>query len=161
MDVRDLIPWNRNQVPAPRPDDPFLALHREMNRLFDDFWRGFDGGLSNFGRAGAWPKIEVSDGNNALTVTAEIPGLSEKDVEVLITGDALTLRGERRSETEDKDRQFSERYYGRFERRIPLAEGIDRDKVTATFKNGILTIALPKTPEAAESVKRIPIGGAG
>jgi HSP20 family protein len=157
MDVRDLIPWTRNRPLATRSDDPFVALHREMNRLFEDFWRGFDGGLPSVGGAGVWPHVEIAETDKAFEVTAEIPGLSENDVEVLVTNDSLTLKGEKKSETDDKDRQFSERSYGRFERRIPLAEGVDRDKVTATFKNGVLAVTLPKSPDAIENLKRIPI----
>ena len=160
MDVRDLIPWNRNRPLATRSGDPFVSLHREMNRLFEDFWRGFDGGLPSVGRAGVWPHVEVAETDEVFQVTAEIPGLSENDVEVLVTNDALTLKGEKKSETDDKNRQFSERFYGRFERRIPLAEGVDRDKVTATFKNGVLAVTLPKIPDAIGNLKRIPISAA-
>ena len=92
-------------------------------------------------------------------VTAEVPGLEEKDVEVLLEDGVLTLKGEKRSETEDKDRQFSERFYGRFERRIPLGYEVEDDNVSADFKNGVLTVALPKTERAQAKAKRIAING--
>ena len=168
MSVRDLIPWardNGSRVPALFRDgerDPFLSLHREVNRLFDDVFRGFGSGLpslagdSAFGRGG-WPSVEISDGEKEIKVTAEVPGLEEKDIEVLLDDGVLTLRGEKRSETEDKDRQFSERYYGRFERRIPVGYEVKEDEVEARFKNGVLTVTLPKTEKAQSQAKRIAI----
>lgn len=166
MSVRDLIPWNRsnNQAPAFYRDEddrnPFLSLHREVNRLFDDVFRGFDGRLpafSSYSAGGAWPNVEISESEKELKVVAELPGLEEKDIEVLLDDGVLTIRGEKRSETEDKQRQFSERYYGRFERRIPLGLEIDEGKVDALFKNGVLTVTLPKSEKAQAQVKRIAI----
>lgn len=168
MSVRDLIPWGRNNNPVPasyREDEqsPFLTLHREMNRLFDDVWRGFNAPLSSgartFGWNSGWPEIEVSETEKSVRVTAEVPGLDEKDVEVLFEDGVLTLRGEKRSELEDKDRQFSERFYGRFERRIPLGAEVEDDKASASFKNGVLTIELPKNANAQSKARRIQING--
>ena len=111
------------------------------------------------------PKVPTSDSGTAtlgiavaraLRVTAELPGLDEKDVRVEIANGVLSISGEKKSESEDKDRRFSERYYGRFERRIPL-EDVDEDKVTASFKNGVLTVTVPKSNEAKSSVRRIEI----
>ncbi|MEB3045473.1 Hsp20/alpha crystallin family protein [Rhizobium mulingense] len=167
MSVRDLIPWGRNngnQVQTLFRDDdrdPFLSLHREVNRLFDDVFRGFGSGLpsmrgaSSFGAG--WPSVEISDTDKQIKVTAEVPGLEEKDIEVFLNDGVLTLKGEKRSETEDKEKQFSERYYGRFERRIPLGTEVKEDQVDATFKNGVLTVNLPKTEKAQSQVKRIAI----
>lgn len=165
MSVRDLIPWNRgsNQVPTfgRRDDmDPFLSLHRNINRLFDETLRGFDapslfGGMTP--RNGMWPSVEFSETDKEIQVTAELPGLEENDVEVLLEDGVLTLRGEKNSKSEDKDRQFSERYYGRFERRLALGRDIEEGKVAATFKNGVLTVTLPKSETAAGNAKRIPI----
>jgi len=168
MSVRDLIPWNRgnNQVPSlyRRDDiDPFLSLHRDVNRLFDEVLRGF-GTPSLFNemapRNGTWPRVEFSENDKEIRVMAEVPGLEEEDVEVLLEDGVLTLRGEKKSEAEDKDQQFSERYYGRFERRIGLGREVDEDKVVATFKNGLLTITLPKTEKAQANAKRIAISSA-
>jgi HSP20 family protein len=164
MALRDLIPWsNRGRemsVHGGEEVSPFLTLHREMNRLFDDVFRGFDlspAGANGFlGRSMAWPNVEVSETDTEMKVTAELPGLDEKDVEVELADGVLTIRGEKQTETEDKDRLFSERYYGRFERRIPVDE-VEQDKVAASFKNGVLTVALPKLPTAQRKSKRIAI----
>jgi HSP20 family protein len=161
MAMRDLIPWSKNQQLA-RPGegyDPFLTFHREMNRLFDDVFRGF----GSFGRLAtplmegqfAWPRIELDETDKAVTVSAELPGMSEKDVQVEIANGVLSIRGEKKSETDNGGR-YSERYYGSFERRIPL-DGVKEDKAEANFRNGVLTISLPKTEQASESVKRIAI----
>jgi HSP20 family protein len=168
MSVRDLIPWGRNNsAPAnyrQSEQNPFLALHREMNRLFDDAFRDFHSPLapfsSSWGSAG-WPSVEVSETGKEMKVTAELPGLDEKEVEVLLENDALVLRGEKRSETEDKDRAFSERFYGRFERVIPLGTEVDESKIAASFKNGVLTVKLPKTAKAQANARRIAINEGG
>ncbi|AZV18123.1 Hsp20/alpha crystallin family protein [Mesorhizobium sp. M7A.F.Ce.TU.012.03.2.1] len=167
MSVRDLIPWGRgngNSAPSLFPDgdrDPFVSLHREVNRLFDDAFRSFGARLPDFSPsfAATWPSVEISDTDKEVRVTAEIPGLDESDIEVLLDNGALKLKGEKRSETEDKDRQFSERFYGRFERLIPLGYEVEEDKVNAAFKNGVLTVTLPKTERAQAKAKRIAING--
>ena len=113
-----------------------------------------------FGRSGlTWPSVEVSEADNRLKVAAEIPGMDEKDVEVLLDDDALTIRGEKKAETEDKERGFSERYYGRFERVIPLPYEVDEGQVEASFKNGVLTVSLPKSPKAQSKARRIAVNG--
>jgi HSP20 family protein len=169
MNMRDLIPWGRERAAVPYEDPwsrergmsgshPFLALHREMNRLFDDLFRGFDM-PSTLGRMGAgWPSIELSETDKELKLTAELPGLEEKDVEVLLDDGMLTIKGEKRSEGEDKDKgsRFSERFYGRFSRQIPIGD-VDESKIDASFKNGVLTVTLPKTAQAQQKAKRIPV----
>lgn len=166
MSVRDLIPWGRNgnQTPTLYRDDgrdPFLSLHREMNRLVDDVFRSFDSRLPTFGSltsfGSSWPSVEISETDKEIKVTAEIPGLEEKDVEVLLEDGVLTLRGEKRAESGDREKQFSERFYGRFERRIPLGSEIEEDKVDARFRNGVLSLVLPKSATAQSRVKRIAI----
>ena len=142
---------------------PFFALHREMNRMFDDVFRGFD--LAPFGLDSraldglGWPQIDIDETDKEVRITAELPGLDEKDVSLEIANGVLSISGEKKSELEDKARRFSERYYGRFERRIPL-EDVDEDKVSAAFKNGVLTITVPKSAEA-KNVRRIAINRNG
>jgi HSP20 family protein len=140
-----------------------MTLHREMNRLFDDVFRGFD--LAPFGSERVfdrltrdWPSLEVSETDKEIRVSAELPGLEDKDVKVELANGVLAISGEKKTETEDKDRLFSERYYGRFERRIPV-EDVDEDKISASFKNGVLTVTLPKAPQAQSKVKRIAVSG--
>ena len=163
MAIKDLIPWNNKgrEVGFQRATDvhPFLALHREMNRMFDEVFRGFD--VAPFGLASraldglGWPQIDIEETDKEVRITAELPGLDEKDVSLEIANGVLSISGEKKSESEDKSRRFSERYYGRFERRIPL-EDVEEDKVSAAFKNGVLTITAPKAAEA-KNVRRIAI----
>jgi len=168
MALRDLIPWSRqeNRLPAAvgaehdRSDHPLLSLHRDVNRLFEDVFRGFGApSLGSFDRNLAWPHLELGETDKEIRVTAELPGLEEKDVDIIVEDGALTLRGEKKSEVEDKDRGYTERSYGRFERRIGLPRGIERDKASATFKNGVLTVTLPRSEAANENVRRIPVNG--
>ena len=159
MSMRDLIPWGRqtNTAPTPYRDQemsPIFSLRREVDRLFDDLFRMPSLGFS--GTAMAWPTLEVSDSDNVVRVTAEIPGMNEKDVELLLEDGMLTIRGEKKSESGDKDRGYSERWYGRFERRVALPMGVEEDKAQANFRDGVLTVTLPKSAEAA-SGRRIPI----
>lgn len=164
MGVRDVMPWGRPHNPAQasfREADqaPFLALHRDINRLFDDLFHGLDLPIPvahTAHWAGGWPSVEVSETAKEVRVTAEVPGLDTGDVEVLLQDGMLTLRGEKRAETEDGERQFTERLYGRFERRIPVGE-VDEDKVKARFRNGVLTVILPRSERAAASARRIVI----
>jgi len=164
--MRDLIPWGRSRTPQHygerRWDDgsPFLTLRREMDRLFDEAFRGFGFGdlsISNGGLSFGWPNVEIVERDKDIRVTAEVPGLKEEDVEIHIDGNLLTIRGEKRMENDDKDRRYSERFYGRFERRIALPAEVDEDRAHASFRNGVLTVSLPKTERARQSVKRIPI----
>jgi len=162
MALRDLISWGREQpsVPSRRGEEvsPFLTLHREMTRLFDDVFNNFGNVPSLLGRMPAWPSIEVVQSEKDVRISAELPGLDEKDVEVLVDDDVLTIRGEKRSETEDQERRVSERYYGRFERVIPLPFAVEEDKAEASFNNGVLTITLPRSAKAEDKAKRIAIG---
>jgi HSP20 family protein len=162
--MKDLIPWGRSRTPS-RYDDrsydtsasPFFTLRREMDRLFDDAFRGF--GVSSFGNGAgfSWPHVEIVDRDKEVRVTAELPGLEEKDVELRVEDSTLVLRGEKRTEVDDQERQYSERHYGRFERHVALPAEVDDERANATFRNGVLTITLPKTERARQHTKRIPI----
>jgi HSP20 family protein len=166
MQMRDLLPWARgtSQPLEMYRDDrsnPFQTLHREMNRLFDEAFRSFDmptflGAKPSF-TTGHWPKLEATETEKEICVLAELPGLEENDVQVTLSNGTLVIRGERKSEVEDKDRQFSERYYGHFERHIPVGMDVEEDKVEATFKNGLLKVTLPKSERAQARARRITI----
>lgn len=166
MAIRDLIPWRRPENTAPalfREEErsPFVQLRREMDRLIDDFFRApLSGGSTLAGTSVGWPNLEVKDSEDQITITAELPGLNEKDVELTVHDGVLTLRGEKKSEHQDTDRGWSERYYGRFERSIALPDGADETKCEADFRDGVLTVRMPKSQEASRG-RRIPIGTSG
>ncbi len=162
MAIGNLIPRLRSRAPMVRSENgnPLVNFHQQMNRLFDDFWRDFDDGGMSLAQTLEFPRLEVSDDDKTVTIRAELPGMDEKDVEVVVNDGVLTLRGEKTSETEDKNRRMSEVFYGRFERQIALPPGVEEDKANATFKNGVLTVALPKSKDAQEKGKRIPISSA-
>jgi HSP20 family protein len=160
MAMRDLIPWGRQENRAPtlfgsEERSPFLSLRRDIDRLFDDFFQAPMLGLGR-GAAMQWPNVEVSQTDEEVRITAEVPGMTEKDVELLLEDGILTLRGEKKSESEDRDRGYSERFYGRFERRIALPSGVDEEKAKAEFRDGVLSVTLPRNREA-ERGRRIPI----
>jgi len=135
---------------------PVVSLHREVNRLFDDVFRNFED--SRFwGGGDAWPAVDVDETDREYRVIAELPGLTEKDVEVSLQDGLLTISGEKKLETEGRNRSYSERFYGRFERQIPLDRDVDEAAVSATFRNGVLTVTAPKNARALERTKRIPI----
>jgi HSP20 family protein len=166
MAIRDLIPWGRQESRLPiaagredvRDEHPLLSLHREVNRLFDDVFRCFElPALGSLGRGMAWPNLELSEADGEIRIAAELPGLDEKDVELSVADGVLTIRGEKKAEVQDRERGYSERSYGRFERRIALPHEVEQDKASATFRNGLLTITLPKSAAANENVRRIPI----
>lgn len=167
MNMRDLIPWSRGrEFPAGRAAEQSLAsFQRDVERLFEDMWRGFDAPLfAHAGNAAGTlsPRIEVKEKDDAIVVAAELPGLDEKNVEVTLTESVLTIRGEKKVEKEtdgkEKGYTYSERSYGAFERRIPLDAEVMADKVTADFTNGVLTVTLPKSSHAQEKARRIEIG---
>jgi len=147
--------------------DPFFSLQREMNRLFDDAFRGF-GGLTASAQQPTERIVEarmnVSETEKELRITAELPGVDEKDVEVTLDGDVLTIRGEKKFEQErggDKaSYHFVERSYGSFQRSLQLPYAVRSEDVSAEFNNGVLTLTLPKSEQQQRS-RRIPIGGAG
>jgi HSP20 family protein len=159
MALKDLIPWNRERSVdvTRRSENPFGSLHREMNRLFEDFARGFD--LTPvFGYEGFAPQVDVRETDDAVLVEAEMPGLEEKDFELTLTQSALTLRGEKRREHEEKGSVYRyERSYGSFERTIPLPCEVEADQVKATYRNGVLDVTLPKTEAARTNVRRIEV----
>jgi HSP20 family protein len=139
--------------------DLFGTLQREVNRVFDQMF-GSGGGLASPG--GFAPSLEMTETEGGLVVTAELPGLEEKDVEVSLEGDMLTLSGEKRQErSEDKGGlHISERNYGSFRRSVRLPWAAEAGQASASFDKGVLTVTLPRPPEAKPAANRIPIGGA-
>lgn len=149
--------------------EPFSALRTEMDRVFDSFLgRGFGGfgRLADFPRVtwgeAAVPSLDVRESDKDFVVEAELPGMDEKDVSLTFASGVLTLKGEKKSEREEKkdDYHLTERQYGSFQRSLELGDAVDAEKVKATFDKGVLKVTLPKLAEAAKAAKRIPIGKA-
>jgi HSP20 family protein len=136
-------------------DDPFLDLHREVNRLFDDSLRTMR--ESGGGATMLNPRVDVCPTGNGWEITAELPGVDEKDIDLRLDGDVLTISGEKRDERKDDNNRLVERSYGSFTRSFQLPFSPDPDKVTADCDKGVLTISLPKGAEQERS-KRIAIG---
>ena len=136
-------------------NDPFSMMRREMDRLFDEF-RGVRGGLYEGGFA---PAVNVRQTDKGVEVTAELPGIDEKNVDVSIADNVLTIRGEKKDEKEQKEGgwQMSERSFGSFVRTIPMPMEVDEDKVSAQFKNGVLTVMLPTASDAERKTKKIDV----
>jgi HSP20 family protein len=152
---------------------PFESLRHEVDRLFEDFDRGF--WRFPFGRSmfevepfwkrelswGATPAVDIVEKDDAYEVKADLPGVDEKAVEVKLTDDSLTIKGEQQEEKEEKKKDYyvRERHFGSFERSFALPEGVDRDKIEASFKKGVLTVTLPKKPEARKAARKIEVKG--
>ena len=133
------------------------SLRQEMDRLFDRFALGFDGGREGLAFA---PAAEMDETDSEIHLRLEIPGLEAKDLSVEVTEDSVSIAGERKSETkmEEKGMMRSEFHYGKFERRIPLPAHVQNDKVKAEYKNGILNLTLPKSEEEKRKVVKINVG---
>ena len=139
MRLTSLVP-SRGSNALMRPDFGLFGLHREIDRLFSDLAQGV-GTQANIA-----PNIEISETDKAIEISAEMPGLERKDVEISIEDDTLTIRGEKKVEEDNKDKnvQHSERSYGVFLRVLQLPPGIDPSSVQATMSNGVLKITIPK-----------------
>ncbi len=150
---------------------PLESLRHEMESLFDEFGRGFWRSplrRSIFdleplrSREMTWvttPAVDIVEKDTAYEVTAELPGMDESNIEVKVSNGALTIRGEKKEEKEEKKKDYylSERRFGSFERRFQVPQGVDASKIDASFKKGILTVTLPKTPEAQAQEKKIAV----
>lgn len=161
MTLRNLVPsFGKKRVPVRYGEDnPFSLLHNDLDRLFDNFFSGFD--MEPFGRhSGSFsPDVEVSENDKDIRVSAELPGLDENDIDISLTDDTLTISGEKKEEKENREKGYyvKERTYGSFKRSIPLYAKIQADKADAHFKKGVLTITLPKTEKTFEEKKKISI----
>jgi HSP20 family protein len=160
---------------AEQPRHPLLSLRDEIDRLFEDFalttmrspfrTRLFDfEPLRRFESAfsGAVPTAEVAEKDNEFVVTVELPGIDQKNVDINITGNMLTIKGEKREEKEEEQKEkhyhLSERRYGSFSRSFTIPETVAQDKITAAMKDGVLTLTLPKTEAATKPPRKIEIG---
>ena len=163
------LPMQRRDM-RPAMFEPFQMM-REMDRMFDrvlgafgvpsmrrafepeHFWEGERG--FNF----AAPAVDFAEDDKAYHLTAELPGLSEQDINLELSGDALTITGEKREEKEEKEKNYhhSERRFGSFRRAIQLPQHVDRDRIEANFKNGVLSVTLPKTQDAMQHQRKIEV----
>jgi HSP20 family protein len=153
---------------------PFETLHREIDQLFEDFGRDFWRSpfrRSVFEAEPFWrreltladaPAVDIVEKDNAYEITADLPGMDEKNVEVQLSNGNLTIKGEKKEEKEEKKKDYylHERHFGAFERCFGVPEGVDSDKIEASFRKGVLTITLPKKPEAQKPVKKIDVKAA-
>lgn len=167
MNVRDIIPWQRggrrSSTPARREGGghPMFSLQSDINHALEDFWRTFETPMmrslqSDMGDVDV-PRVDVRDGDREVEVVAELPGMDEEDVEVSVADGALVIRGEKESESEERDQDYllRERSFGYIERVVPLPDNLELDKAEATFRNGLLTIRIPKQAGQESSRRRI------
>lgn len=142
-----LIRWNPTRDLATFPSDMF-SLQREMNRMFDSFFRGADEpGLIT----SSWvPAVDVAEEDEAYVVKVELPGVNKDDVKITLESNILTIRGEKKAESEVKEKNYhrTERSYGAFQRSFTLPTTVKNDRIDAVYKDGILSITLPKAEEA-------------
>ncbi|QQP89318.1 Hsp20/alpha crystallin family protein [Skermanella sp. TT6] len=159
---------------AGRARHPLLSLRDEIDRLFDDFSAGmmrspFRARLMDFepfrrfesALSGAVPTAEIAEKEKEYVVTLELPGIDQKDVEISVSGRMMTVKGEKREEKEETEKQLhlSERRYGSFHRSFPIPETVDQDRIAAAMKDGVLTVTLPKTEAAARPARKIEVSG--
>lgn len=167
------LPVNTEKAPAPSVPGwrPFENLRREIDRVFEDFNTGFWRApsllenLPHLARARSFavaPAVDIAEHENAYELTAELPGLDEKNVEVKIANGLLSIKGEKQEEKEEKKKDYyvRERNYGTFERSFQIPDTVDTDKIEAVFKQGVLKVTLPKRPDAAQAAKKIDIKAA-
>ena len=169
MNLQKLSPWNwfrQEQAQsgelmpgqAGRDLDPFSRMHREMDRMFEDFFgpRGPSGEAPMLLR----PSVDIAESKKEYRVSIEVPGVEEDDIDLTVEGQNLILSGEKRQETEDDDDGFHrvERHYGSFRRILTLPEDADSEGISAKFKKGVLDIRIPRTKESSTAQRRIDIG---
>lgn len=161
MNFGSLIPWRSKSHPMARRDDffdPMFSLRREVDRIFDEFFNGF-GSFGDGAGLSPRPVVDIADEDKELVITAEIPGLDEKDLDVSLAGDLLTIKGEKKAEHEEKNggAHYMERRYGSFSRSVRLPFQVDDQDIEAKYEKGVLTIRIPKPIEMQKAVRRIPI----
>ncbi|HMP88693.1 MAG TPA: Hsp20/alpha crystallin family protein [Kiritimatiellia bacterium] len=164
--VKNLIPWKRkkHEVEVLKPQgDPTYDLTRGMSDMVNQLFRRFDPEVSSFFRPDfGWsnlPAVDIAETDKEITVTADLPGLDEQDIHVSLENDTLLIRGERKHEKEEKNKNYYrvERSYGTFHRSIALPDGADRDNIKATFKKGVLNVTIGKMPGAKAARRQIPV----
>lgn len=154
--ARELTIWRPFRELAPFRD--FERMRRDMDRLWESF---FERGVRRTDEEGEWlPSIDVAETKNDVVVKAEIPGMDPKDIDISLTDGLLTIKGEKKEEREEKEKDYHlvERSYGAFTRSVRLPKEVQRDKINASYRNGILTVTLPKSEEAKKKEVKIKVG---
>jgi len=159
MLMSTLIPWrNKSREEDNGATTALSRLHDEVDNLFSRFFEDPFGGTYGMTRQMAWaPLLDVSETDDEIQVSAEIPGIDPKEFDIAVTGNVLTISGEKKEESEERKGNVfrSERRFGSFRRSITLPDTVDTEKVSADYDRGVLTVHLPKTEKAA--AKRIPV----
>jgi HSP20 family protein len=180
MSLKEMVPWRwgglRRWENDERPFEPFLRemnlLHKEMDRLLDEFWKG---GGQSFTLRPPWqlsdepwsampvmPRIDATEDDKAYQIRAELPGMDREDVDITLADGMLTIRGEKKREDEEKGKEFyrKERTFGSFRRTLPIPSEVDESQIVASFRKGVLTIELPKSEEARRKITHIDVKAA-
>lgn len=162
MEWKRLAPWNwfAKEQPARQPaGDPWVGLRAEMDRAFQETLRGFGGRLPALGEALLRPSVDISERKKAYVVRVELPGAEKGDIAIEVEGDAVRVRGEKRQEREENDEHFHcvERRFGAFERLLALPADADADAIEAKFRNGVLSLTIPKREEDRPSSRTIDV----
>ncbi len=160
MNIKDLLPFGKKSVPIKQDDNnPYALLRKDIDSLFDNFFSGFEN-VPFGGRYGSFmPKADIRENEKEIIVSVELPGMDEKDIDISLTKDALTIKGEKKETTEESGKNFYrlERSYGSFNRTMPLPVEVETEKTVAHFKKGVLTIVLPKSSKTVAETKKIPV----
>lgn len=159
MDIRSLVPFGRTGIA--RAGDPFSAMRREMDRLFDDFTRDWPSSQAAGSGGFLTPRVNLSETEAGLEMTADLPGIDPKDIALDVADNVLTLKAERRSETERNDEarhwHLVERSEGTYMRRFALPFEVDEDRIEASFDKGVLKVTVPRAADTARTTRRIEI----
>jgi HSP20 family protein len=152
MTEKSIIPTRTPNVAERPAGNLFTSLQREIDRVFDDFTRGWPS--LRMANTDLTPRMDIAETDKDIEITAELPGLEEKDIQVNIADNVLTIKGEKKAEKEEKDKNYHvvERSYGSFYRALNLPTGINADAIKANLANGVLKVTVPK-PAAAQPKK--------
>lgn len=167
MSIKDLAPWNwgKKTTAVRRKDEEghpirseLMDLQEKINHVFDRFWDGLPM-VPRWGEHEFMPVTDIKENEKSFVVCTELPGMSEKDIEVSLSGNRLMIKGEKKEEKSKKEENYHhvERTYGSFYREFTLPEEVDETKIEASFKNGVLTVQVPKSEAARSHTKKVAV----
>ena len=179
MTLKEMVPWRwgglRRWDDEDRPFESFFremdSLHKEMDRLFEDFWKGggrhsmtapWQSTMAQWSHGEVMPRVDETEDEKAFHIEVELPGMDKDDVDITLANGLLTIRGEKKREEEEKGKDFyrKERSFGAFRRSLPIPADVDESKIDASFKKGVLHIELPKSEEARKKITHIDVKAA-